>query len=710
MAETDMPAGAPPSPPGRGEQWEQSNAEFLAASLEWLRIVLRQHAEAGRARTEGGAPTTRPAPLQITPPEEVKRLRWGQRPREGPPPAPAIEAVPSAGPDELTAALARVAEAEAALPPPALVDLTSRLELSRFERDTLLMCLAEELDPGIGALFARAHGSDSMPFPTLGLALAVLPDPAWEAISPRGGLRFWRLVEISHPSGSALVTSPMRADERIVNHVKGLDYLDERIAVLVSRLSPGAEAALPQSQQLAVARCMGAWEHVPAAPVVHMIGGQPGSKHLVAARAAAAFGLTTYRLPATLLPANAADLDQLARLWERETALMPVALFVDADDDTQPESETLPVGQFVTRLNTPVFLSSRDARPGLGRPAVVVDVAPPTTRERAAAWRDALGPGAATVDVDLLASQFALDVPAIAEVARTNEPDAVWDACLARTRPRLNGLAQRLRPVVGWDDIVLPAQAEGLLRQIAGQVRSQETVYDTWGFGERMSRGLGVTALFAGPSGTGKTMAAEVLAHELDLDLYRTDLSAVMSKYIGETEKNLRRLFDAAEAGGALLFMDEADALLGKRSEVRDAHDRYANVQIDYLLQRMESYRGLAVMATNVRSALDPAFVRRLRFVVEFPFPDAAQRREIWQRAFPQDAPGRDGLDYDHLARFDVSGGMTRNIALNAAFLAAAADSQITMPLVLQAAQEEFRKLKQSARQRDFVWSPRVAS
>src|SRR6185437_1267443 len=196
---------------------------------------------------------------------------------------------------------------------------------------------------------------------------------------------------------------------------------------------------------------------------------------------------------------------------------------------------------------------------------------------------------------------------------------------------------------------ILPETQKQVLREIAIHVRQRSKVYEQWGFAVASSRGLGISALFYGPSGTGKTMAGEVLANELRLDLYRIDLSQIVNKYIGETEKNLRRVFDAAEDGGAILFFDEADALFGKRSEVKDSHDRYANIEINYLLQRMELYRGLAVLATNMKSALDPAFLRRIRFVINFPFPDATQRVEIWRRIFPAATP-TEGLDMARLA------------------------------------------------------------
>jgi SpoVK/Ycf46/Vps4 family AAA+-type ATPase len=238
----------------------------------------------------------------------------------------------------------------------------------------------------------------------------------------------------------------------------------------------------------------------------------------------------------------------------------------------------------------------------------------------------------------------------------------------------------------------LPERHLQTLREIAAQVRQRATVYQTWGFARKSPRGLGITALFAGPSGTGKTMAAEVLANELQLDLYHIDLSQVVSKYIGETEKNLKRLFDAAEEGGAVLLFDEADALFGKRSEVKDSHDRYANIEVSYLLQRMEAYRGLAILTTNQKSSLDDAFQRRIRFAINFSFPDAAQRAEIWRRIFPPETP-TEGLDAEKLSRLSVSGGIIRNIALHAAFLAAEGSSPVRMHEIQQAARSVYSRL-----------------
>jgi SpoVK/Ycf46/Vps4 family AAA+-type ATPase len=274
-------------------------------------------------------------------------------------------------------------------------------------------------------------------------------------------------------------------------------------------------------------------------------------------------------------------------------------------------------------------------------------------------------------------------------------PTALWDACRRLARPRLDDLAQRIESTVTWDDLVLPDIQEQTLLDIAAQVRQRTRVYVNLGMASRNLRNLGISALFAGPSGTGKTLAAEVLANELRLDLYRIDLSSVVSKYIGETEKNLRRVFDSAEDGGAILLFDEADALFGKRSEVKDSHDRYANVEVSYLLQRMEAYRGLAILTTNMKSALDTAFLRRIRFVVSFPFPDAGLRAEIWLRMFPPQVPTAD-LDRAQLARLNLAGGNIRNIALNAAFVAADTGEPVQMKHLLRAARSEYAKLEKT--------------
>jgi hypothetical protein len=394
-----------------------------------------------------------------------------------------------------------------------------------------------------------------------------------------------------------------------------------------------------------------------------------------------------------------------------------VALYVDAQelDASQPgDGPAQALRRLLGRLQGLTFLAGRDPWPDPHLEMITLDVARPTPAEQKAAWTAALASQPETGlngrSASRLAGQFNLNVPAIHGALRAALPGApgqdglserLWQACLVRSRPRMEALAQRIDPRATWQDIVLPEAQERLLRQISAQVGQRNIVYDEWGFRQRMNRGLGINALFTGESGTGKTMAAEVLANDLQLDLYKIDLSAVVSKYIGETEKNLRKLFDSAEDGGAILFFDEADALFGKRSEVKDSHDRYANIEINYLLQRMEAYRGLAILATNMKSALDQAFLRRLRFIVNFPFPGVVERKRIWQRAFPPQTPTA-GLDYDRLAHFNLTGGSIHSIALNAAFLAAQAGLPVSMQLVFEAIRTEFTKLERPVNLADF--------
>jgi hypothetical protein len=359
----------------------------------------------------------------------------------------------------------------------------------------------------------------------------------------------------------------------------------------------------------------------------------------------------------------------------------------------------------VDGLLGPVIVATPDPLP-LGRPQRMrFDAPAPARDERRELWREVMGSRAEALGpaLDRLADQFTLDGAGIrsaaeialdgAAVVDTAAFDRLWDACRVQARRRLDDLAERIESHMDWDDLVLPADQLEQLRAIAVHVRQAHRVYDAWGWGAKSSRGLGITALFAGPSGTGKTLAAEVLANEVRLDLYRIDLSQVISKYIGETEKNLRRIFEAAEASGAILLFDEADALFGKRSEVKDSHDRYANVEVSYLLQRMEAYRGLAILTTNMKSALDGAFLRRLRFVVQFPFPDAVSRAEIWARVFPRATP-TEGLDMRRLSRLTVAGGSIRTIAINATFLAAEANASVGLGHVLAAARQEYVKLE----------------
>jgi hypothetical protein len=496
-----------------------------------------------------------------------------------------------------------------------------------------------------------------------------------------------------------------------------LTYLDDRLAPVVSPVSdPGEVVPASQNEAAAgVARQLRAIGPSAPPPVVQLLGSDTRSKQIVAALACGELGLKPYWLDWSVLPTAPAELESLARLWQRESLLLRVALLIDTEG--ADGNHAAAVDHLISRLDSTVFLATRNLWPRLARAPITVEVRKPTPGEQRASWADALGKDASTIP-DALAAQFNLNIDTIRDLARrqTSNPaptggslaDRLWDDCRALTRPRVDALAHRITPVARWDDIVLPAHETALLHRIADQVRARGIVYGDWGFARRMSRGLGISVLLSGASGTGKTMAAEVLANELKLDLFRIDLSAVVSKYIGETEANLRRLFDAAEEGGAILFFDEADALFGKRTEVKDSHDRYANIEINYLLQRMESYSGLAILATNMKSALDQAFLRRLRIVVDLPYPGPVERKAMWAKAFPAEAKTAQ-LDLDRLARINVAGGHIAVIALNAAFEAAHAGTAVTMPIILNAARIEFRKLARPINEAELRWQGAAA-
>jgi SpoVK/Ycf46/Vps4 family AAA+-type ATPase len=295
-----------------------------------------------------------------------------------------------------------------------------------------------------------------------------------------------------------------------------------------------------------------------------------------------------------------------------------------------------------------------------------------------------------------------------AATARAALRSTAADAIRRIAAGHIEQLATRIPPTRTWDDLVLEPHRSALVRSVVDRATHRDVVYGQWGFSPFPS--TGVTALFSGASGTGKTLAAEIVAGELGLDLYRIDLSQMVSKYIGETEKNLSEVFAAAEASPVVLFFDEADALLGKRSEVSDAHDRYANLEVAYLLQRLERYNGVVVLATNLANNIDPAFLRRVHVSVEFPVPEAAERLRIWQRSIPGSAP-RDDVDLAFFAdRFELPGGAIHNAASAAAFLAAAAGTPLTMGALAVAVKRELQKLSRLVRDSDFgPWASAVA-
>lgn len=580
--------------------------------------------------------------------------------------------------------------------PTALQTMCTRFELSPFERDVLLLCAGMELDSRFAE--ACAQGGERPGYPSFALALAVLPEPHWSALAPSRPLRRWRLLTLAH--GDTVASSALRIDERILHYLAGIPCDDQNLTGFVVAMRETA----PLPTWVAIAAENAARALRTGARVA--LGGRAPADRAAAAGAALCMAhLRPWLLRVGDIPGGAVERETLALHCNRETLLTSSGLFLQADGVDAAEAMRL-AAPFLARVRSPLVIDAGEVGAPEGLAAVRVALPEPTVAARRAAWRAHLGPAAQRMNgrLDAVARQFRLDTPtmtaagaALRQLAEELHEDelerALWRVCREHARRSMEHLATRIEPKADWESLVLPDAQLQILRQLALQLRHRTTVLEAWGFADKYSRGLGLTALFAGGSGTGKTFAAEVLAETLDLDLYQIDLAGLVSKYIGETEKNLKRVFDAAEDSGAVLLFDEADALFGKRTEVKDSHDRYANIEVSYLLQRMEAYRGLAILTTNMRHAIDTAFLRRIRFIVEFPFPDAAHRARIWRGVFPPGTP-TDGLDNERLARLNVSGGVIRNIAMHAAFLAADANLPVGMSHLLEAARVEYGKLE----------------
>jgi len=590
------------------------------------------------------------------------------------------------------AARAALAAARARLARPSTLDeLANGFGLTPFERSVLLLAAGPELVAAVAEELTAATG---LPRLTFGTALAVLPEAHWSALTPPAPLRRWSLVRLL--DASSPTRSPLLVDERVLHHLAGAGHLDEYLAALSRPLA--APGPLPATLARCADAVAAAWQLGRAA---RLHGPQPANVQAVVAAAADRAGLDAVAVQARDLPGEPLERDRLVRRMERETVLGGLAWVVELGGVRPDEAAGL--GRCLLGFDGPLaVLAGAGAGPAPeAGPSDAVDVPVErlTLAERRETLRTTMAQNGCLVpaaETDLAAGVFDLSLDDAGLVAReVSAGERLWASCRRRTRAGLGDLAAVVVPRARWDDLVLPGPVLAQLRALAAAVRHRTTVLDDWGFAARTSRGLGSTALFAGPSGTGKTMAAEVIAGDLDLDLVHVDLSQVVSKWVGETEKHLRRVFDAAEDGGAVLLFDEADALFGKRSPVRDSHDRYANLEVGYLLQRMESFGGLAILTTNARSALDPAFTRRLRSIITFPYPDPALREAMWRGAFPAATPVA-GLDRSRLAAVDVPGGGIAAIALTAAYLGAD-EGQVTEEHVRTAARWELAKSGRAA-------------
>jgi MoxR-like ATPase len=612
----------------------------------------------------------------------------------------------------------------AARQPLPLATVATRFGLSTVERELVVLALAPEVDLRWETLYAYAQNDATLRRPTVALALDLLcTTPAdrralREALRPDSRLLAGHLLTLAadspEQSGSTLALR-LRIERRVADFLLGTATRDARL-VDILETPPSDVSALPPELTAALTRAATA---IADGGVALLAGAYGTGRRSGAACIARALGRP---LLAANLACAACEVGEVLGLLCREARLEHAVLLLGHFDkilDGRSESVLEAACAKFRTVDFPVLLSSdRTWEPAgaLGaRPFFSFAFERSGLADRRNAWRRA-APTAAEDDLDVVAGKFLLSTGQIRDAGRRaawidlqdGRPDVVTSTALhaaarAQSRPRLGTLATKVEPRFGWSDIVLPSRSMRQLREIYSAVQLRARVYAEWGFEERHALGRGVNALFSGPSGAGKTMAASILARELGHELYKIDLSAVVSKYIGETEKNLSEIFEQAQSSNVMLFFDEADSLFGKRSQVKDAHDRYANIEVAYLLQRIEEYDGVVILATNMKRSIDDAFARRMHHTVEFPAAGLEQRRALWRRALPEAAPRGDDLDLDFLAQqFELSGGNIRNIAVAAALLAAEENRPIRMAHLVTATARELQKLGRLPARTDF--------
>ena len=620
--------------------------------------------------------------------------------------------------------------------------IISSFGLTAFDADVLLLALAPEIDLRYEKIYAYLQDDVTRKRPTVELALNLLC-PTLEAklerrthFAPNSALISQRILQVFADPNQAEPSSLahyLKLDDQIKRMLLGEAGIDARLAGFCQLIDPAVAwdsvpLDLPTKQAL-LRLAMDAKSSGKALRLYFQGGGAPEKRETAEALSAA---LGTKLLVARIdrLPENS-NPDFISSLLLREAQLHGVVLFISSLDDFHGTDAVMMRRHILDGLTAnkavTIFAGKLPWNPQLLTAVAVVTIffEVPDFQQRFTHWErelHGLGSDLEVKHIAMLAGRFRLTPFQITQAAAMAQSSCEWrracagpgqneapstpslDELFAAARRQcgheLAALAHKIEPRYGWEDLILSPDPKAQLQEICFQAECRPLVYEQWGFDRKLSLGKGLNVLFAGPPGTGKTMAAEVIAHQLRLDLYRIDLSQIVSKYIGETEKNLDRIFNAAESSNAILFFDEADSLFGKRSEVRDSHDRYANIEISYLLQKMEEYQGISVLATNLRQNLDDAFVRRLQAIVEFPFPDEEYRRRIWETVFPKEAPVAHDVRFDLLAReIRLAGGNIKNIALAAAFYAAADGGVLRNSHLVQAARREYQKLART-------WNP----
>ena len=618
--------------------------------------------------------------------------------------------------------------------------------LSQLEVQTLIMCLAPELRHKYDTLYGYLQDDITRKRPSVDLVLDVLCNSEaerWRARTAvfsdqaplfRHGI-LHRVEDPRSPSGSSGLAQFLQLDERMLHYILENDALDGRLAGYVTVLHPQEtleRVLVDPTLKTRLAHFCQRFSQLPSGRqrfVFYFQGPYGVGKRHLALGLCAEWRRPLLDVDMELLLGREPDVATALRSVCREGLLWHAAIYLNGCDrllqeDAKGKAWVKTLARMAHEYGQLIFLAGELPWSAQGvfdqDNFCAVELAMPDVSLRQSAWEHALQrfPSSGGQSwAGELASQFGLTQGQIQEAAAwvgqrramaSDEAEVtraeLYAACRKQSHHKLAELAVKIEPHYHWEDLVLPLDKRERLRELCDQVTQRQRVFGDWGFGRKLAHGRGISALFAGPSGTGKTMAAEVVAHELQLDLYKIDLSGIVNKYIGETEKNLAKIFHEAEASNAILFFDEADALFGKRTKISDAHDRYANIETSYLLQRVEAYDGVVILATNLRENMDEAFTRRIKFIIDFPFPDIASRKLIWQTHFPCEAPVNDDLDYDWLARqLQITGGSIKNIVLNAAFFAAADGGVIGMEHILRGSRGEYEKIGKLWNDKDFA-------
>ncbi len=617
-----------------------------------------------------------------------------------------------------------------------LSQLSQLFNLTVFEEQCVVICLAPELDRKYEKIYAYLQDDVTRKKPSVDLVISLLCDTAQDklearlAFDPRAPLLKYRLLQLtdnSSDSPSTLLSRFIKLDDRIMNFLLGFGQMDARLESKARLVPPQAKSGqIIVSEDIRSGVLSFIHSHfnptnLEKQNVIFYLYGPYGSgRRSLTEIVCGDLGIPLVISDMEKIVVGQQPIEEMLWLIGRETVLQQGALCLENFDclldDAKYQSQLKSLLEVIETFSRLTFLlGSRPWKPqGFFGKHIFIDheFTIPDDRTRKHLWETCLSNGSyelgSDADLGALASKFRFTpgqiqdtLVAAQNLSRWRSPDNgkitmanLYAACRDQSNQKLSVLARKINPKYTWDDIVLPSDQMNQLGEICNQAKYRHIVYGEWGFDRKLSLGKGLNALFSGPSGTGKTMAAEVISNELHLDLYKIDLSQVVSKYIGETEKNLDRIFHEAKTSNAILFFDEADALFGKRSEVKDAHDRYANIEIGYLLQKMEEYDGMTILATNLRQNMDEAFVRRMQVIVEFPFPDEEYRRRIWVVVFPSEAPLGLDIDFGILVReVKLPGGNIKNIALTAAFYAAEDGGVIRMTHLVRATRREYQKM-----------------